>query len=247
MTHQYNIEGFKCSGCVARAKSALLSLGDITEAEVQLATPQATITMLRHIPTTTLQDALQKAGQFSISEANVHMGKNSMASTPMELPASWLSTYKPILILGAFLVGGTLLLETSYASFSLERAMQHYMAAFFLTFSFFKLLDVKAFAESYSSYDVLARRWPAWGLAYPFVELLLGLAYLINFQPLLTNGVTFAIMGISIIGVIQSVLSRKKIRCACLGTVFNLPMSTITIIENALMILMSAIMLLKLI
>jgi hypothetical protein len=54
-------------------------------------------------------------------------------------------------------------------------------------------------------------------------------------------------MGVSIIGVLQSVLKKQKIRCACLGAVFNIPMSTITIMEDALMILMSAVMVLTMI
>jgi hypothetical protein len=56
----------------------------------------------------------------------------------------------------------------------------------------------------------------------------------------------FLVMSISIIGVLQSVLNKRKIKCACLGAVFNLPMSTITIIEDALMIGMSAVMLVTL-
>jgi hypothetical protein len=51
-------------------------------------------------------------------------------------------------------------------------------------------------------------------------------------------------MSVSLVGVVQSVLNKQKIRCACLGTVFNLPMSTVTIIEDSLMIAMSAGMLL---
>jgi len=51
-------------------------------------------------------------------------------------------------------------------------------------------------------------------------------------------------MSVSIVGVLQSVLNKRKIKCACLGDVFNLPMSTITIIEDALMIGMSGVMLL---
>jgi hypothetical protein len=54
-------------------------------------------------------------------------------------------------------------------------------------------------------------------------------------------------MSISLVGVLQSVLNKRKIKCACLGDVFNLPMSTITIIEDALMIVMSLIMLIYLI
>lgn len=71
----------------------------------------------------------------------------------------------------------------------------------------------------------------------------LGIAFLINFNPILTNSLTVLVMSISIIGVLQSVLNKQKIQCACLGAIFNLPMSTVTIIEDALMIVMSGIML----
>jgi hypothetical protein len=53
-------------------------------------------------------------------------------------------------------------------------------------------------------------------------------------------------MGFSSIGVIKSVIDKKQIRCACLGAVFNLPMSTVTIIEDLLMVAMSTLMLLHL-
>lgn len=75
-------------------------------------------------------------------------------------------------------------------------------------------------------------------------KLSLCLAFLTGVNPIFTNTVTFVVMTVSIIGVLQSVLNKRKIKCACLGDVFNLPMSTITIIEDALMIGMSAIMLL---
>ena len=56
---------------------------------------------------------------------------------------------------------------------------------------------------------------------------------------------TIFLMSFSSIGVIQSVLDKRKIRCACLGAVFNLPMSTITIIENLTMVVMACVMLWK--
>jgi hypothetical protein len=123
------------------------------------------------------------------------------------------------------------------------QAMRHFMSGFFLVFSFFKLLNLKGFAESYAMYDVLAKQIPVWAYLYVFIELSLGIAFLINFNPILTNSITVIVMSISIIGVLQSVLNKEKIQCACLGAVFNLPMSTVTIIEDALMIAMSGIML----
>ena len=127
------------------------------------------------------------------------------------------------------------------------RWMNHFMAGFFLVFSFFKLLNLKGFAVSYAMYDIVAKKWNGWGYVYIFVELALGLAFLTEFNPILTNSITLLVMAVSLIGVVQSLLNKRKIKCACLGDVFNLPMSTITIIEDGLMIVMSGIMLLTIV
>ena len=94
-------------------------------------------------------------------------------------------------------------------------------------------------------YDIVAKKWKGYGYIYAFIELGLGIAYLTDINPLITNLVTSIVISVSITGVLQSVLNKKKIKCACLGAVFNLPMSTITIIEDALMIAMSLIMLIN--
>ena len=123
------------------------------------------------------------------------------------------------------------------------RAMGHFMAGFFLVFSFFKLLDLRAFADAYGTYDVVAAKWPLYGFVYPFIELVLGAAYLGHFAPLATNAVTLAVMGVSLV----AVATKRKIRCACLGTVFNLPMSLVTLVEDGLMLTMATAMLIWLI
>jgi hypothetical protein len=105
------------------------------------------------------------------------------------------------------------------------------------------MLDLKGFANSYSMYDIVAKKFTSWGYIYAFLELSLGLAFAVNFEPVITNTFTAVLMSVSLIGVLQSVLNKKKIQCACLGAVFNLPMSTVTIIEDGLMIAMSITML----
>ena len=121
------------------------------------------------------------------------------------------------------------------------------MGGFFLVFSFCKLLNLKGFVESYATYDIMAKQRNGWGYALAFSELVLGLVlvFLTELKTMLTNTVTFVLMAVSIIGILQSVLNKRKIKCACLGDVFNLPMSTITFSEDALMIAMSEIIFLK--
>ena len=105
------------------------------------------------------------------------------------------------------------------------------------------MLNLSAFAEGYSTYDIIARKARWYGFIYPFIELLLGIAYLISFRPMATNIVTLAVMGVSSVGVMQSLARKSNFQCACLGTIIKLPLSKVTLFEDLLMVAMSAAML----
>ncbi|MEO7922213.1 MAG: MauE/DoxX family redox-associated membrane protein [Chitinophagaceae bacterium] len=240
MTHSYKVSGMTCSGCQAKVKSLLSAVAGVKNVNIDLAKGEAEIEMDKHVKTTALQIALQDYPKYKLTE---NFAQNPVPIVEEE-KKTWLATYKPILLIFGYIIGITLLVEYIYDGFVWMRWMSHFMAGFFLVFSFFKLLNLKGFAESYAMYDIVAKKWSGWGYVYAFAELALGLAFLSGYNPLVTNAITFVLMTISIVGVLQSVLNKRKIKCACLGDVFNLPMSTITIIEDALMIAMSALMLL---
>ncbi|GAA4320732.1 hypothetical protein GCM10023149_20160 [Mucilaginibacter gynuensis] len=242
MTHTYNITGMTCTGCQAKVQGLLSKIPGVTNVAIDLPQGTADITMAQHIATPTLKDALKDYPKYQLSEAQTHQ------HTPIFMEEetdnrTWLATYKPILIIFGYVTVITLFTSFSGGTFHWMKAMTVFMSGFFLTFSMFKMLDLQGFADSYSSYDIVAKKFRGWGLIYAFIELFLGLAYAINFEPFITNVITFVVMTVSIIGVLQSVLNKQKIKCACLGTGFNLPMSTVTIIEDGMMILMSAVML----
>ncbi len=236
MTHTYKLTGMTCANCESSVKGSLLIVPHITEVDISKANETVTLAMDQHIPLATLQKAL--SNKYSI----MPMEHNEVA----EQARNWFSTYKPVLLIFFYTSMVSLIAGMGVNGFHWMKSMNVFMAGFFLAFSFFKMLDIKGFAESYAMYDVIARKFKAWGYMYVFIELALGLAYAANFCPVLTNTVTLIIMSVSIIGVLQSVLNKRKIQCACLGAVFNLPMSTVTIIEDALMIAMSILMLLSL-
>jgi cation transport ATPase len=229
MTHKYQITGMTCGSCESKVKSALLSQHGITKVELSKTDNSATITMDKHIQLSELQKVLDSKYQISNAQDNEIIEKNE----------SWFTIYKPVLLIFIYIFSATALIEITSESINLSRWMRHFMSGFFLIFSFFKMLNLKGFKESYMMYDLIAKKFPAWGYIYAFTELLLGIAFLVNFNPIITNSVTFIVMTISILGVLQTVLNKKTIKCACLGSVFNLPMSTVTIIEDGLMIAMS--------
>lgn len=234
-----------CSGCESKVQRLLSKVKGVKNTTIDLQEGTAMIEMDHHIDTATLQKALKDHPKYQLSELQ-HGAHTTTNGFDAEEPVSWFQTYKPIILIFAYILTITVSLELVSGTFTLSRWMENFMAGFFLVFSFFKLLDLRGFADSYATYDIIAKKWYGWGYIYAFIEFALGIAFLLRFNPLITNGVTFVVMSVSIIGVLQSVLNKRKIKCACLGAVFNLPMSTVTIIEDALMIAMSLYMLLTL-
>ena len=263
-TSTYALVGLHCNACVGRITKALAPLA--SNVSVSLSPMQVTLTDTA-ADIGTLQTAVESAGKYILlpdSVSNLELNQASDTAIAQSIQAraapeniakedtkvSWLATYSPLLLIITYILGGSVLVQIglgglgSVGSVTTQETMRYFMAGFFLVFSFFKLLDVRAFADAYTGYDLLAKRWRGWALLYPFVELALGLAYLANFNPVATYWVTVGVMGFSAIGVVQAVLAERSIQCACLGTVFKLPMTTVTIVEDLGMVGMAVWMLL---
>ena len=249
----YALHGLHCGACLKKVTLALTPLA--ASVEVSLQPMQVKLTGAT-VHFDTLRTAVASAGKYVMlpSQASETAFAPVTAALAMSAPSApdvltfknasspWMVTYRPLLLIFAYILGASVLVQIGMAGLASVTAMDTmrcFMAGFFLVFSFFKLLDINAFADAYAGYDLLALRWHGWGRVYPFVELGLGVAYLAHFNPLLTHGATIIVMGFSAIGVIRAVASKAPIQCACLGTVFKLPMSTVTIVEDVSMVLMA--------
>jgi len=116
------------------------------------------------------------------------------------------------------------------------------MGLFFLIFSFFKVIHLVKFEKSFSRYDPIAKTIPGYGYLYPFLEITLGLLYLLNTQINIAAIMTIIILGATTIGVMRKLREGEIIECACLGVVFGIPLSTVTIFENLAMITMAVLL-----
>lgn len=246
MTHTYSVTGMTCNNCVNSVKAVLSGFKEIQSADVTLDPPRAVVTMKQHVPLEILNKKLAEKGKYELKEETSSHEKTNEQKTELkqsEEKSSFFSTYKPVLLVFFYLIGITLTSQLVKGSFHLMEAMHLFMGGFFLVFSFFKMLDLKGFAYSYMSYDIVAQKWMGWGYIYPFIELILGTAFITHFMIFEATVATALVMGVSSIGVIKSLAAKKKFQCACLGTVFNLPMSNITLIEDLLMVVMAVVML----
>lgn len=142
------------------------------------------------------------------------------------------------------LFGYLLLMSYLFTQQTHNSMMLNLMGLFFIIFSFFKVIHLKKFQKSFSRYDIFSKLVPPYGYVYPFIELLLGVFFILGYQLELTTVLTIVILTSTTIGVIDKLRKQQIIECACLGSVFNLPLSQVTVFENTAMIVMSVIILL---
>lgn len=152
------------------------------------------------------------------------------------LPAEGkLQQYRPlIVILGVSLMASGALAYGAHLPF-----MRLSMGLFLAMLASLQLFSLPGFAKTFAGYDVVAKRLPLYGTAYPFIELALAGSYLAGTAPVVTNAVMLAIMAIGNIGVIQVMRSGARVQCACAGASFSLPVGRVTLAENTIMGLMA--------
>lgn len=153
-----------------------------------------------------------------------------------------LSDFTPLIII-FFLITTFTITKQIYSGWNLMNAMRDFMGSFFIIFGSFKLINWKGFVESYQMYDIIAQRSTLYAYAYPLIEIALGIAYFTQWQPTATNLITLFIMVISAYGVALELQKDRPIPCACLGVVFKLPMTYVTLLEDLLMAFMALVML----
>lgn len=150
--------------------------------------------------------------------------------------------FLPLIIIFS-LIASFVIIRQLYMGWHLASAMYDAMGAFFLVFGGFKIINISAFADAYQIYDIIAQRSRVYAYMYPFIEVALGIAYFVRYNLFLTNLVTLLLMTVSSIGVGNELIRGRQIPCACLGMVFRIPMTYVTLIEDIAMVAMAAYML----
>lgn len=224
----FKVEGMTCQACVKTVSEKLTGIPGVALVNVDLSSSSAKIIANRKIDESEVKAALAALPKYKVGDSSAEIEKQS-----------FLKTYKPLITVFSFILLVSLAFQFGLGTFDRHLFMNHLMGGFFIGFSFFKFLDLKAFAESFSSYDPIAQRWAPYGSVYPFIELILGLFFIASQNLLAANAVTILILSMTTYGVYMRLQSKNKIQCACLGTTFSLPLSNITIAENVAMITMA--------
>ena len=231
MKSNFQISGMTCNGCKSSVEEKLSSIDGVDDVQVDLTKGEAVIQSKKPISLSLITNSLPP--KYYITSIG-----NSQDNVIIK--SSKLKQLKPLFIILAYISVTSLLLN--FKNWNSTNAMLDFMGLFYIIFSFFKILDIKGFSISFRMYDPLAKKVPLYGIIYPFIEILLGIMFLTRIEVKIALILTIIVLGITSVGVTQTLLNKKSISCACLGTTLKLPMTEATFIENALMIIMAFIL-----
>ena len=158
-----------------------------------------------------------------------------------------LSDFLPLIGVFSAVILATAVLTVFKAAFAWISIAQTFMGFLFLALGGLKAYNLNGFANAYQNYDLVAKKSRLYAKIYPFLELGLGASYVLS--PILlssgtsillwTNAFTAILMTVGAAGVFNELRKENRIPCACLGDVFHVPMTGVTLLEDLLMAVMA--------
>ena len=232
MKTTFKISGMTCNGCRSTVENKLSSLDGVDNVQVNLTNGEAIVYSKNPISFSLISNSLPS--KYKVTSKRDAKDNEIIKSSKIK-------QLKPLFIILGYISVTSILLN--FKNWNSTNAMLDFMGLFYIIFSFFKILDIKGFSTSFKMYDPLAKKITTYGYIYPFIEILLGLMFLARIEVNIALLITIIILSITSVGVTQTLLNKRKINCACLGTTLKLPMTEATFIENAIMIIMAIVLL----
>ena len=202
MNQKFLISGMTCLKCKASIENALQSFEAITTLKVDFKKQELSIISNEGLTLSTVQKLIPK--KYTILEKDF----NEKSIDKEFEGKSKIQQLKPLFLIIFYITSASLLLN--FKNWNLNEFMLDFMGLFFIVFSFFKMLDLNGFLQSFKMYDPLAKRVSFYGRIYPFIETLLGLTFLMRYEINIALIITLVLLVITTIGVSKVLLQKQS-------------------------------------
>ena len=235
MQYLFKLEGMTCQGCADTIQNGMNEQSFINNAEVSLKEETLEITSDNDLDIRSLNSVISVLGNYKVRPYKTNLFAEII---------NYFTSKKAIVIALSIVILSSLAMQAPFEDIKIKNVFMSYMGIFFILFSFLKLLNVSGFSMTFVKYDLISKVIPGFALTYPFIELGLGMIFLTQIESILiyANILTLIFMISQSIGISRALIRSEQIQCACMGSAVDLPLSSLTLVENALMIMMSGYM-----
>lgn len=152
----------------------------------------------------------------------------------MNMKMSW-KDYLPVFYIYVFSFLITLNL-TFYYTLVFRHSILYFLGFFSIIFAVLKIINLKGFVESFAEYDFISKKFIYYAYAFPFIELIFGIFFVLLRENIFLTAFCFIFYTLNLVSVLLALLKKQKFVCACLGGLFNVPLSYVSLLENLTML-----------
>ena len=157
------------------------------------------------------------------------------------------TSYQPVL--AVFAVALLMALAATWASagtLATVRSGEWFIAFSMCILAVLKLRDLGNFSNMFIGYDLLAQRAVRYAYIYPFGEAVAGVLMIAGTLKWISVPVALFIGAIGAVSVFKAVyIDKRELKCACVGGDSKVPIGSISLTENLIMVAMAIWMLIK--
>ena len=145
-----------CNGCKTIVENSLNLLDQVISCNADIRLGELTLRLNKDVSLKSLQNVIPK--KYIINE------QISLAEIPGEIlddvtnVDSKLKQLKPLFLILFYITSSSILIN--YQNWNSNKFMLDFMGIFFISFSFFKILYLKGFSDSFKIYDLLPKEYP---------------------------------------------------------------------------------------
>ncbi|WP_154224410.1 MauE/DoxX family redox-associated membrane protein [Marinicella rhabdoformis] len=165
----------------------------------------------------------------------------------LKLTQSDSTSYQPIIaIFSVTFLMAILWSFNLYGELPIKETIIGFVAFSMCVLAIQKLKDLNAFTNQFITYDLVAMKLIPYAKIYAFGEAYAGLGMLSGLNPFYFAPVALLIGMVGAVSVIKAVyIDKRSLKCACVGGNSHVPLGFVSLVENFMMILVSAYMMIE--
>ena len=145
-------------------------------------------------------------------------------------------TYLPVFYVYAFSILVSLNIVFFY-DLNIRSLILYFLGFFSLTFGILKFINLNSYVESLLEYDFIAQRFKLYAYLIPILELIFGVLFILQREILLIEYLCIIFFTLNIVVIANALEKRRSFTCACMGGLFKIPLSYVSLLESFTMVL----------
>lgn len=114
-----------------------------------------------------------------------------------------------------------------------------FLGGFLVTFGILKFLGMDDFVQTFRRYDLIAMRVPLYAVIYPYIEMALGIGFLTGYMLVVVSVIALVLGVVTALSATIAIVGGQKYACACMGYLFDIPLTRFTVLQGLLLFVFS--------